>query len=328
MEDVELESGGSSFPINANEPMPAHTVEEDIIASETEVETEEVSEEEALMQFLLQEVIPAFGGFQDILFSNKPSFDIHWTLEGMQIRNCSFKLQLKQLRTIQYNLADMEFYGFRSDAEIGDSRLLFVQVSCGETNQIENKQNFKIKFFVTDENLKSSFYSLKIKTMDKEQIDIKLVSIEMDVDVETVDYTLVSDHYGHIEILPNNSPFLQFFEEDKAYAEVVEADEGLRDDSNLEDGEEAPIKNMYDISLAVWNQIKGVTETQSNDSSLVPLKKMRVEQAITLKGSTELLLPVYKGGAKEDAPVVMPITGSIFSSVDGEMVPVIDISTN
>ena len=322
---VDLESGESSFPINTNKSIPVHTVEEGITDSETEVETEEVSEEEALMQFLVEEVLPAFGGFQDILFSNKPSFDIHWTPKGMQIKHCSFKFQLQQLRTIQYNLADIELYGFQSNAEIGGSRFLFVQVSCGETNNIENKKHFKIKFFVTDEEQNPSFYSLKIKTMDKEQFDIKLVSIQMDVDIETVDYTLISDNYGHIEILPNDSPFLQFFEEDKAYVEVVDDEE---DGSGVEESKEAPIKNMYDINLSIWNQIKGITEAQSNESFLVPLKKVRVEQVITLKGSAELFLPVYKDGVKEDAPVVIPITGNIFSSVDGEMMPVIDISTN
>jgi len=285
-------------------------------APQPETDSED-SEEEALMKFLFEEVIPAFGGFQDLLFSNKPSFDIHWTPQGMQVKSCSFEFQLKQLRTIRYNLADIELYGFQSNAEIGGPRFLFAQISCGETNSVENTVRFNFKFFVTDEDLTPSYYSLKIKTMDKEQLDIKLKSIEMDVDIETVDYTLISDQYGHVETLPHESPFLKAFKEDEAYAEITE---GQDEEDIVEDKQ---IKNMYDIPVSVWNQIKG---TASDGDSLVPLKKMKVESAIHLKGSAEILLPVYTDRVKQDVPVVIPIVGSIFSSVEGGIIPVIDIS--
>lgn len=290
-------------------------------APQTEADSGDSEEEEALMKFLFEEVIPAFGGFQDLLFSNKPSFDIHWTPQGMQVRSCSFEFQLKQLRTIRYNLADMELYGFQSNAEIGDPRFLFVQISCGETNNVENTVRFNFKFFVTDENLNPSYYSLKIKTMDKEQLDIKLDSIEMDVDVEAVDYTLISDQYGHVEILPHDSPLLKFFKEDEAYAEIAE-------DQDKEDiAEDKQTKDMYDVPASVWNQIKRVTEELSDEGSLVPLKKTKVEYTIHLKGSAEMFLPVYTDGVKQDASVVMPIVGRIFSPVEGDIIPVIDIST-
>ena len=296
----------------------SNILEEDTETSKKEIEADGISEEEALIKFLIEEVFSAFGGFQDIFFS-KPSFDIHWTPEGMQIKNCSLKLQLKQLRALRYNLADMELYGFRSDAEIGGPRWLFVQMSCDQTKGIENKTHFKVKFFVTDEDLNPSYYSLKIKTMDKEQFDIKLQSIEMGVDIETVDDVLLSDSYGHVEILPNDSPFLRFFEEEKAYAEEVE--EVSTDDSLTEVGP----KNIYDINSRVWDQIK---KTSSEEESLIPLKKMNINQVINVKGAAEISLPVYKEGAKEEVRVVIPVEGHIFSSVDGEIVPIIDISIN
>ena len=315
--------GDVESSINGGDPLVSNQ-REDLVNPKESLKTETVSEdseEEALRKFLTEEVIPAFGGFQDLLFSHKPSFDIHWTPQGIQVRSCSFKFQLKQLRTIRYNLADIELYGFQSNAEIGDPRFLFVQVSCGEIDDVENTTRFNIKFFVTGEDLSPSYYGLKIKTMDKEQLDIKLKSIEMGVDITAVDYTLVSDQHGHIEILPHESPFLQFFEEDKAYAEMVE-------NQDVEDiVEDEQIKNMYDIPISIWNQIKGVTEVSSDGNSLVPLKKVTVEYTIVLQGSAEIFLPVYGEGIKEDARVVMPITGSIFSSVDGEVIPVIDIST-
>lgn len=279
------------------------------------------SEEEALMQFLMEEVIPAFGGFQDLLFSNKPSFDIHWTPQGMQVKNCSFEVQLKQLRTIRYNLADIELYGFQSNAEIGDPRFLFVQISCGETNNVADTARFNIKFFVTDEAQNPSSYSLKINTMEQEQLQIKLDSIDMDVEIETVDYVLVLGPHGHIEILPRESSLLQIFEENQAYTEVIE--EG----QSGEDVESEQIKNMYDIPISVWNQIKGVHETSFVEDTLVSVKKVTVEQVINVNGSAEIFLPVYTDGVKQDALVVIPIVGRIFSPAEGDVIPFIDIST-
>ncbi len=302
--------------------------EESKESKEKTVEPGEESEEEVLMRFLMEEVIPAFGGFQDLFFSNKPSFDIHWTPQGMQVRNCSFKFQLKQLRAVQYNLADIKLYGFHSNAEIGDPGFLFVQMSCGEAGYVENKIHFNIKFFVTDEELTPAYYSLKIKTMDKEQLDIKLKSIDMDVDIETADFTLILDQYGHTKILPHESPFLKFFDEEKAYMEIVEddgEDESNGDDKDNEEDEQ--IKNMYDIPISIWNQINEVDKVSSDENSLVPLKKVAVEQTIHLKGSVEMFLPIYKGGVKEYNRVVVPIVGRIFSPVKGEVIPIIDIST-
>ena len=313
--DIESSVNGDSLASNQKK---------DLVGPKESLQNEEIipedSEEEALMRFLFEEVVPAFGGFQDLLFSHKPSFDIHWTPQGVQVRSCSFEFQLKQLRTIRYNLADIDLYGFQSNAEIGDPRFLFVQISCDETDNIENTVHFNINFFVTDEDLNPSYYGLKIKTMDKEQLDIKLESIKMDVDIRTVDYTLVSDPYGHIEILPHESPFLQFFEEDKAYAEIVE---GQSTEDVVEDEQ---IKDMYDIPISTWNQIKGV-ETSSDGDPVVPLKKVTVEYAIHLEGSAEMFLPVYTDGIKEDTRVVIPIVGRIFSPLEGEIIPVIDIST-
>lgn len=309
-----VDSYEESLPINSSETAP-----KDIEFSKDEEKTSAKLEEEVLMKFLLEEVIPAFGGFQDLLFSNKPSFDIHWTPQGMQVKNCFFELQLRQLRTIKYNLADIALYGFQSNAEIGDPRFLFVQMSCGEIEDITDTARFIIKFFVTDEDLNSSYYGLKITTMGKEQLDIKLKSIEMDVDIAAVDYTLILDPYGHIEALPHGSPFLQAFVEDQAYVEVIE--------EGMEDTEDEQIKNMYDIPISMWNQIKGINEVSSDVDSIISLKKVKVEQIVNLKGSIEMFLPVYADGVKQDTRVVMPITGRIFYPVEGSVIPVIDIST-
>ncbi|MDE0151142.1 MAG: hypothetical protein OXK80_01420 [Bdellovibrionales bacterium] len=319
-ENYTSEQGAQPSADGAKEGSSVISEEPDINNVKKDETSTDASEEEALMQFLMEEVIPAFGGFQDLLFSNKPSFDIHWTPQGMQVKNCSFEVQLKQLRTIKYNLADMELYEFQSNAEIGDPRFLFVQISCGETNNVTDTARFNIKFFVTDENLNPSVYSLKIKTMEQEQLDIKLDSIEMDVEIETVDYVLLLDSDGHIERLPHESPFLKSFEESQAYAEVIE------EDQSEESVESEQIKNMYDIPVSVWNQIKGVNETPSDESALVSVKKVTVEQVINVNGSAEIFLPVYKDGVKQDARVVIPIVGHIFSPAEGDLIPFIDIS--
>ncbi len=286
-------------------------------AAVSETEELEVSEPEALTKFLVEEVFSAFGGFQDILFS-KPSFDIHWTPEGMQIKSCSFKVQLRQLRAVKYNLADMKLYGFRSDAEIGGPRWLMAGISCGGAVDLKNKR-FKVKFFVTDEELNPSHYSLKIKTMDKEQLNIKLGSIEIDIDIETVDDVLLSDPYGRVEILPKDSPFLRFFEKEKSSVE----------------GAEPVLQNAYDIPSSLWGQIqegdlqsiKGEAPDRKNiEEDFISLKKMNVNQQIFLEGFAEILLPVYQEGVREDTPVTIPVKGRIFSSAEGEFLPVIDIS--
>ena len=286
-------------------------------------------EKDAVMEFLVQEVIPAFNGFQDILFS-KPSFEIHWTPKEMQIKHCSFKFQLKQVRTISYNLADLQLYGFQSNAEIGGPGRLFVELSCGGADAVEDVLHFKVKLFAVDEEQKSSLYSFKIMTMNKEQLDLKLKSVELNVDVENVDSILVLDPDEHIEIFPQDSPFLKFFEEEKAYAEADLKNEnsGVREDSEL--------KNMYDISLNVWNQMKGedsqagsseakslVQDAESSESdSLIPLKKFSISQIINVKGSAEMLLPVYKNGERVFDLAVVPIISSFALSVDGDFIPI------
>lgn len=290
-------------------------------------------EKDAVMEFLVREVIPAFNGFQDVLFS-KPSFEIHWTPEGMQIKHCSFKFRLKQIRTISYNLADIQLYGFQSNAEIGIPGLLFVELSCGGAGSVEDVLHFNVKIFATDEEQNPSYYSFKIKTMNKEQLYLQLKSIELDVDVESVDSILVLDPEERVEVLPQDSPFLKFFEEDKAYAEADLKDE----DSGSSEVDK--FKNVYDISLNVWNQMKGGdslgrefseaqnlgqddAKTKSSESdSLVPLKKWSISQIIHVKGSTEILLPVYKNGVKVFEHTVAPIIGSFAFSEDGGFIPI------
>ena len=282
-------------------------------------------EKDAVMEFFVQEVIPAFGGFQDILFS-KPSFEIHWTPQGMQIKHCSFKFQLKQVRTVSYNVADVQLYGFQSNAEIGGPGLLFVELSCGGVVPAEDVLHFKVKIFATDEEQKSSYYSFKITTMDKEQLDFQLKSIELDVSVENADNSdgiFVSDPDEDVENLPQDSPFLKFFEEEKAYAEIVSEDAG----DSLVNGEDKP-KNMYDVPLNIWNQIKGgdAQDGSSGDSSesgsLIALTKLSVNQIINVKGSVEILVPVYTSGVKTHVPAVVPIIGRFVSSVDGDFIPI------
>ena len=314
----------------------ADSVNETVSKEDESVLTE--PEKDAVMEFLVREVIPAFNGFQDILFS-KPSFEIHWTPKGMQIKNCFFKFQLKQIRTISYNLANVQLYGFQSNAEIGAPGLLFVELSCGDdtVDFSEDTWHFNVKVFVTDEEQNPSYYSFKIKTMDKEQLDLQLKSIEMDVDVENIDRILISDSEEHIEILSQDSPFLKSFEEGKAYAEADLKNE----DSCDEESEVDKRKNMYDISLNVWNQIKNenseeegskaegseaeslVQDAESSESdSLVPLKKLSISQIIHINGSTEILLPVYKNGVRVFEQAVTPITGSFAVSVDGDFIPI------
>ena len=151
--------------------------------------------QDSLVIFFLQEVLPAFGGFKQI-FHQKPSFQISFNAEGLSLKNCAFSTQLKQLRPIKYDIADVELYDFQAHAEIGDKRFLMLKAECGEFSK--DSQNFKVSLSIADESLEPSFYGLKVKTLDQEQMHLKLWSAAVNVSIRGEEKTMGLDSEGRV----------------------------------------------------------------------------------------------------------------------------------
>lgn len=245
-----------------------------------------------LAEFLLNEVIPAFGSLEHIFLTNKPSFSIHFTKGGAELLDCSLDFRLKQIRPMKYDIANVEIYDFQASAEIGQSRWLFFKVLCGEKNLIINTNHFNFSFFVTDENFNKAPYNLKVKLLNQEQLDIKFWSLDLQTIIQDSEEEMLLGPYGNVESFSDS----------------------------FSDYENEP--GSYDIPLFLWPALSG----KLDHSSIIHVEKVKIKKIIQLQGSAQLSFPTFENDVKTDTAVAMPVEGNIFISEDGKNIPVINFS--
>ena len=279
----------------ANDPQQEDT-------SESEQTEEDSSEDKDLtfMDFLITEVIPAFGGLEHIFLTTKPSFSIHFTQGGATLIDCSLELKLKQLETIQYRIIDSDTDNFPVNMNIGQPKWLFFNASCGEQSISPDKNHFNIFFTVKDENLEDSYYELGVNAFDKNQLKIKMHSMEMEVIIEEVEQEILLSSYGDI-------------------MKFSKALEEYKDDGDT-----------YILPLDLWkplnNKLKSSNLQENNDS--IKLKKVKVTHIIDIDGTAQLTFPTSVNNVTEYTDVLAPIKGQIFipEEEEADLIPAIDFS--
>lgn len=170
--------------------------------------SERLSKEERdeLILFLIKEVLPSFGGLKEL----KPSFKIHFNSEGPFIQSCSIQWKIEQFQTIHYNIADVELYDFQAAADIGRPLFLVFDVSCSPLDTAQKtKENQKhtTKFTVSitfeDQFQETQFYTLKVRSFDQDQLDIKLWSLQFEVQISSLEKEMRLGSDGRIRPVSN-----------------------------------------------------------------------------------------------------------------------------
>ena len=179
-QDEPQNSGSLDIPLLNEEEEQS---EDEQTESEPQKEELENIEPEDLTAFFLEQVVPAFGGFKEI-FHQKPSFDIKFDQNGAVIKSCSAALQLSQKRSIEYNIADLNLYDFQSNIEIGGPRYILLNLKCEEGKFFLDAYRFRILLTVADEAFDPSFYSIRVKALEQEQVHLKLWSVELLLSLE------------------------------------------------------------------------------------------------------------------------------------------------
>ena len=251
-------------------------------------ESPDLNEEQKdeMTEFLIKEVIPAFEGLKHFQLNNPPSFHLHFTPSGIQLKNCSLSFQIQQLESIQYNLARLDLHDFQADAHIGQPQsFLFFDIECGDQSAVINGYHFKADVSIKDKNLKPFYYGINVHSLDQEQVSLKIWSINIDVKIQNDTKWTLFDSQNNVVLL-----------------------DSLKDDSNvpLEILEEKSTTDSYSISQEIWPYPLPNTDT-------VQVTKAQAVQMISLEGVIRLSLPTSVNGQRQETEISIPVTGNIFA---------------
>ena len=271
-------------------------------AEENSSEEKDSSEEDdsTFIDFLITEVIPAFGGFEHIFLTTKPSFSAQFTQNGLVLANCSLEFKLKQLKPINYQVTEGKSDNFAVNMSIGQLRWLFFNTSCKENNTSADKNHFNISFSIKDENLEDSYYELGVNAFDKNQLKIKLHSIKMEVIIEEVDQEILVSSYGDVM---NFSKALEEYKDDG---------------------------DIYILPVDLWkplnNKLRPSNLQKNND--FIELIKVKITDIINIDGAAQLTFPTSVNNVTKYTDVLAPIKGRMFvpKEEDDDIIPVIDFS--
>ena len=279
------------------EPTLSESDGEDV-SGELKEELIEEEQRDILAEFLIQEVIPAFGNLKHILLTAKPSFYLRFTGKETKLVECSLEFRVRQLKPMKYNIADIEIYDLQASAEIGESRWLFFKTVCGDQNAIMDTNHFNISFFVADTSFQQAPYNLRVKLLDQEQLDVKFWSLDVETVIENSEFEILVGPYGNVEIF--NPSYAQYKNDESA----------------------------YNIPLDQWPSLKGKLSfaDQKNGVDVVLAHKTNIIKTIRISGSARLSFPTYLEDVKKDTEVKIPVEGRIFIPEEGEVIPVIDFS--
>ena len=249
--------------------------------------------------FLIEEVVPAFGGFEQLFLTNTPSFNIQFTQDGIELKDCSLEIKLKQLKTIQYQVTDSDTDGFPVNLNIGQPRWLFFNASCEEQDTEADTNYLNISFTIKDENLEDSYYELVFNAFDKEQLTIKLYSIQLGALFKEVDQEILLSSHGDV---------MNFSKELKGYKSA--------DDT-------------YSLPIELWEPLNNkLRSAVQNNNDFIELRKVKITQIINIDGVVNLTFPTSVNNITENTNVSAPIMGQIFVPEEEEenIIPIIDFS--
>ena len=277
---------------------PLHSYTETAVSTEEKTqpateETDPLSEskenpalnENEMIEFLITEVIPAFEGLKHFHFNQPPSFHLHFTSSGIQLKECSFSFQIQQMGSIQYNLAQADLHDFQANAHIGKPEsFLFFDISCGDQSAVINGYHFTADISIKDKNLEPSYYEITVHSLDQEQMKLKIKSINMDVKFQNdVKWILIDseNHGALVDSLKTHPHFLP---------EILE---------------EKSTTDLYSIPYEVWPHRLPHEET-------VQVTKNQTSQIISVEGAVHFSFPISVNGQRQETESSIPIAGNIF----------------
>lgn len=280
---------------------------------EKEAEVEVENNEETL-DFVFNEVLPAFGGWEMIL-SEFPEFEISYNSNGMKINSCNLSVGLKQVRPISLELLKIEGYEFNSDAKVGDNLKMHGNVYCGDENTTDtmhavinfgftspeditiHKQGYLEYFSDISKNAfvnpndsvkKNTHYPLKLQAMGKRLFDLKIYHLK-----------------GDIKMITKTEEYYHGIDGDMKLASLFT--------SVKEDGD------VLSISQKDW---LGYT----HNSERMEVRKVVVVSKLVVDMKLKISLPITD---EEGERVHVPGTGSldaiIYTTDEGESIPVMSI---
>ena len=243
-------------------------------------------QKDEMTEFLIKEVIPAFGGLQHFQLNQPPSFYLHFTPEGIQLTKCSFNFQIQQLESIQYNLAQVDLHDFQANAHIGQSEsFLFFDVSCGDQSNVINGFHLNADISIKDKNSEPSYYGITIHSLGQEQLSLKILSINIDIKIQNDAKWTLQDSRKKVVFVKSIQTHPHF---------------------PLEILEEKSTTNFYSIPQEVWPYTYP-------DVEAIQVTKAQTTQIISLEGTVRYSLPISVNGQRQETEVSIPINGNIFA---------------
>ncbi len=253
----------------------------------------EILNQRGLSEFFVKDILPAFGKLEDMLLTKKPSFSVRITPRGLEIKECSFQFQLKQLKTIEYLTSEGSAYGVQVDAQIGGPITFLFEVTCGSQHFGSPVTFFEISMSLLNQDMQPTYYGLKVNSLKMEQVDIKLWGLKAKIHINKEKRTLLLGPKGHTR------PFTSEFEN------TCQVEEN----------------GLYEVPAPLWPPFP-----KTSKNITVSVRKISVSHTMNIAGSSELSFPVSLEGVKQDTRFRFPFEGQIFFSEEGEVIPIIDFA--
>jgi len=121
------------------------------------------------------------------------------------VNECSVGVHLKQTKPFNYTLSEEGLNDFEMHVEVGQALFLSLNLTCDDFDFKDSKQNYKLAVSIQDENLEPYFYGLKVRSFSREQVYLKLWSLELDITVQNQTKQMGVDSNGFVVSLDDPS---------------------------------------------------------------------------------------------------------------------------
>lgn len=167
---------------------------------------EKQEKEDDIMDWVMEEVVPAFDGFNNLQFLSVPTVDFVFNRESFAIASCAAEVSVEQLKTITYQFLKIPTY-VDGTADIGANRRIHFAAKCGEDNFKAGVSHFKVRVYFT-ENGELATYNLVYHILDQSQKLLQMKYIDLEIRITQGEFPLLlSLSNEKVDYLPEYEKF-------------------------------------------------------------------------------------------------------------------------
>lgn len=248
-----------------------------------------------IMDWVMEEVLPAFGNLKNLQFAQAPILSASFMKAGGALNSCRVEANITQLKEIKYNIIKIPSY-IDGSVDIGSEKKINFSFLCGEINVEPGVKNLYFRVYFTNQG-EASRYNLEIHMMEQTQKILQMEYIDFKAKVITKEEQILVTYNGEA------MPYLESYEEYKR-------------------------GDVYQIPVALWKEkgssVRGQLPTEDQGLKFIPASLEKSIERIELKGEMKSLFPIGDSeGRSVYTDYFFNMDGKLYKLEDQMMLPLI-----